>query len=149
MRARCREVPRISHMAYYQQTQIDWDALKASVDAMFPVKSNPEPEPKPAVFCEKWTDYRGQVSEWLKEVPAPVSDTQIVSFVRVTKTMSFQGRRLHRSSLKTVPPGVDAHAFIQEFTDRCGGCAEGYNSHEEVVTKFVPSHRLKPGRSFI
>ena len=137
-------------MAYYnQQTQIDWDALKASVDTMFPVKPNPEPEPSAAVFCEKWTDHLGEVADWLREMPKPVSDTQIVSFARITKTMGFQGRRLHRSSLKTIPPGVDAHAFIQEFCDRCGGGMEAYNADGSVVAKFHPSENLKPGRAFI
>ena len=63
--------------------------------------------------------------------------------------MGFQGRRLHRSSLKNVPPGVDAHAFIQEFCDRCGGGMEAYNADGSVVAKFHPSENLKPGRAFI
>ena len=134
----------------YHQQRIDWNALLESVDQMFPpAKPVTNPEPRSAVFCEKWTDYRGDTADWLREMPKPVSDTQIVSFVRVTRTMAYQGARLHRSKPKSVPDGVDAHEWIQTFADRCGGGMEAYNSHQEVVAKFVPSDRLKPGRCFI
>ena len=55
-------------MTYYQQT-IDFDAIKASIDDMFPVKRKSKPEPSAAVFCEKWTDYRGETADWLREMP--------------------------------------------------------------------------------
>lgn len=138
-------------MAYYQQQTINeiFESAKKAIDDMFPVKSESTPEPSAAVFCEKWTDHRGDVADWLREMPAPVSDANIVSFVRVTKTMGFQGRRLHRSKPKRVPDGVDAHAFIQEFCDRCGGGMEAYNADGAIVAKFVPTENLKPGRAFI
>ena len=136
-------------MAYYNQQTIDFDAIKASIDDMFPVKGKSKPEPSAAVFCERHIEFRGETADWLREMPAPVKDQQIVSFARVTKTMGFQGSRLHRSSLKNVPPGVDAHDFIQEFCDRCGGGMEGYNAEGLVVAKFHPSENLKPGRAFI
>lgn len=132
------------------QQNIDFAEIFAQIDKDFPVKPKTVPtQDTEAVFYPDWAKYRGQVSEWLKEVPAPVSDTQIVSFVRVTRTMAYQGARLHRSKPKSVPDGVDAHEWIQTFADRCGGGMEAYNADGSVVAKFVPSENIKPGRAFI
>ena len=52
------------------------------------------------VFFPDWVKYKGQVAQWLKEIPAPVDDQRVVEFVRVNKSLTAQGSRLLRGSVK-------------------------------------------------
>ena len=141
-------------MAYYnQQTQIDWDAsqgLTASIQ-MFPVKPKPvtTPEPSAAVFCERHIEFRGETADWLREMPAPVADQQIVAFVRVGKTLTHQGARIHRYTPKPIPHSVNTHKYLQAYVDRYGLCLEALNACNEVVRKYHPSENLRVGKAFI
>ena len=128
-------------MRYYQQS-IDWDAVKAGIDAMFPVRRqssavSQQQSADTPVFCERYTQYQGEVRDWLREYPAPVQDTKAVRFARVSKSLAFQGRKLHRRPQKTIPNGVDADKFVQAYVDRFGGAAESYNAKGETVGKFL------------
>ena len=135
-------------MTYYQQT-IDWEALKASIDDMFPVKPESTPEPHAAVFCELHIEFRGETADWLREMPAPVADQRIVAFQRVGKTLTHQGARIHRYTPKPIPHSVNTHKYLQTYVDRYGLCLEALNASGEVVRKYHPSENLRVGKAFI
>ena len=137
--------------------QTIFDEMKQQLDKDFGKRTMTEPKPKMArvptheksvVFYEGWKAYRGETADWLREIPTPVDDTQIASYSRVSKTLNFQGRRIHRSPAKPVPSDVDAIGWLQTKLDRIGGCAEAYNASGQVVMKFTPKH-LQAGRAFI
>ena len=135
---------------YHQQT-IDWKALKASIDDMFPVKpeSTPEPSAVATVFYPDWAKYKGQVAQWLKEIPTPVADTKRVMFVRVNKSLVAQGARLLRGTPKPLPEGVDIDAWLLSYVNAYGLCAETLNAAGEVVSKHTPNDDLQAGKAFI
>ena len=135
---------------YHQQT-IDWEALKVSIDGMFPAKPEPvtTPEPSAAVFCEKWREFRGETADWLREMPAPVADQRVVAFQRVGKTLTHQGARIHRYTPKPIPHSVNTHKYLQTYVDRYGLCLEALNAAGEVVRKYHPSDNLRVGKAFI
>ena len=126
----------------YKQLVIDWDALRTANDAMF-TRQQQKPKPKPApaaqtkVFCDRYVDFEGEPREWLRTLPAPVTDTKAVRFSRVSKTLTFQGRHIHRGGDFEIPADVDADDFVQAFVDNHGLCAESYNAAGEVVAKYV------------
>ena len=128
-----------------QQT-IDFDAIKASIDDMFPVKQSqvsvPTPESEVSVFCERYVEYKGEPREWLMRMPVPVEDTHPVRFARVSRALTFQGTRLNISGIFEIPDGIDPDEFVQGFVDELGLCAEAYNAAGEVVDKYVPSNPI-------
>ena len=131
--------------------QTVFDEMKQQLDKDFGKRTMAEPKPtheKTVVFYEGWKAYRGETADWLREMPTPVDDTHIVSYSRVSKTLTYQGRRIHRSPAKPVPSDVDATQWLQTKLDRIGGCAEAYNASGQVVMKFTPKH-LQAGRAFI
>ena len=136
------------HMAYYNR-QIDFAEIIAQIDRDFPVKPEPTPEPSAAVFCERHTEFRGETADWLREMPAPVSDQRVVRFQRVGKTLTHQGRRIHRYTPKPIPHSVNAHKYLQTYVDRYGLCLEALNASGEVVRKYHPSEKLRVGKAFI
>ena len=95
------------------------------------------PHQNQEVFCDRYVDYQGEPREWLLTMPAPVADTQAVRFSRVSKTLTFQGRHIHRGGDFKIPADVDADDFVQGFVDDNGLCAESYNAAGEVVAKYV------------
>ena len=135
--------PPHSHMAYYQHT-VNWKALEASIDDMFPVKRSkpePTPEPEPQVFCERYVDFTSEPRDWLRTMPEPVKDTQAVRFARVSRTLTFQGTKLNVVGDFEIPPASDPD-YVQAFVDASGLCAESYNAKGEVVSKYVPSNPI-------
>ena len=131
--------------------QTVFDEMKQQLDKDFGKRTKVEPAPKAEeslVFSDAFRKYKGQVADWLREMPSPVDDTHIVSYSRVSKTLTYQGRRIHRSPAKPVPSDVDAIEWLQTKLDRIGGCAEAYNASGQVVMKFTPKH-LQAGRAFI
>ena len=142
---RCTAYP---HMAYYNQ-QINFAEVFAQIDKDFPVKHKPNPEPRSAVFCERHIEFRGETADWLREMPALVEDQQIVAFVRVGKTLTHQGARIHRYTPKPIPHSVNTHKYLQTYVDRYGLCLEALNAGAEVVRKYHPSENLRVGKAFI
>lgn len=115
-----------------------FEQAKQQLDRDFGSVAPPIETTEPAdVFCQRYTEHHGEAHDWLRDMPTPVADTKIVAFSRVSKTLSYSGSRIFRTTPQEIPNGVDADVHIQTYIDECGLCAEGYNSAGEVVRKYT------------
>ena len=140
--------PLHSHMAYYQQT-VDFEALKASIDEMFPVKSKPVSTP-PAQMTDWETIERNarqliprrfqqrrfseETIAWLgTPVEVTIADTTPVKAVRVSQSLC--GGNLTFVGSFSMEQIGDPQTFCNER----GLGLELRNAAGECVGKFTPT----------
>ena len=143
-------------MAFYQQTTVDWESLKSSVDDMFPVKPKPVSKQQPAIskpnpapitdFAEierrarlliprrfQARRFSDDVIRWLGTPPAPTQDTTPVEAVRVSQSLCG-GKLTFVGSFSMEQIGEP-----QIWCNERGLGLELRNAAGECVGKYVPT----------
>lgn len=125
----------------YRQQTIDFDDLRSGIDDMFSVKPKVKPvvkpEPVPSeVFCERYTEYAGEVRDWLMTMPTAVGKP--FSAHRVIRSLGYAGKRIYKTPAIEMPAECDVYDWAQRYVDDSGGCMELRNADGEIVAKFVP-----------
>ena len=133
----------------YNQQSINWEALQASIDEMFPVKSPTVSTPNPAQITDfaeierrarlliprrfQQRRFSEDVIRWLGTQPAPTQDTTPVEAVRVSQSLA--GGNLTFVGSFSMEQIGDPQAYCN---DRGLGL-ELRNAAGECVGKFTPT----------
>ena len=133
----------------YNQQSINWEALKNSVDKMFPVKPKPVSTPRPAPITDfaeierrarlliprrfQQRRFSPDVISWLgTPIDATIEDTTPVEAVRVSQSLAG-------GNLTFVGFSMEQIGDPQNFCNERGLGLELRNAAGECVAKFTPT----------